>query len=105
MLVTYEFLELSYRGIRDLEGKVEKFRAGHGKEPHRASSALYYRLWVTLNLPIKRVVFDECQRVKNAYGARHKAMRELFHHSVILMFGTIVDNNWPDLAALFLYLP
>lgn len=104
VVVSYEFLESSYRGIRDFPKQVAKYKAEGGKAPKRPHSALFSELWKRINMPIKRLVLDEAQRVKNANGARHTAAAALFYRAVLLMSGTFLDNQWYDVGGLVQFL-
>jgi SNF2 family DNA or RNA helicase len=92
VVVSYEFLEHSYRNIRDLPEVTAKFRAGKGQKPKRPPTALFSDCYSLLNENMKRIIFDECQRVKNPRGARHEAAKRLRAHSRILLSETFLDN-------------
>jgi len=104
VVVSYEFLESSYRGMRDFPKKVAEYKAKGGKAPRRPQSALFSDLWRKVRMPIKRLVLDEAQRVKNVKGARHIAAAALFYEAVLLLSGTFLDNQWYDVGGLIQFL-
>lgn len=101
LIVAYEFLERNYRAQEEWVDKLNDYKEGCStKQPKRPTTALVSDFWRALKLPIKRLVLDECHRVKNHTGARHAAMKSLYYHSAILLSGTFLANQWSDVGGL-----
>jgi hypothetical protein len=75
-----------------------------GQKPKRVTTALHSEMWRLLNLPIKCLVLDEVQRVKNHTRRRHAAVQNLFYHLVLLLSRTFLDNKWLDVYRLLSFI-
>lgn len=78
VIASYEYVEFNHRGVRDFPSQVAEYQAGNVNIPKRPTSALFSSIHKILNMPIKRLILDECQRVKNTKGARHIAAKRHF---------------------------
>jgi hypothetical protein len=59
--------------------------------------SLFSGLYTLLNTPIRHVILDEAQMVKNVRGKLHEAVKELPHACIIMLSGTIFHNRWRDI--------
>lgn len=100
VIVSYEFLEHNARPFTEWPENKKMLEADSKKDIHRPVVALHSSYWISLGLPIKRLILDECQKIKNEEGMRHVAVKHLYFHSCILVSGTILDNTSLDCAAL-----
>lgn len=48
-------------------------------------------------MPIKRLIIDEAQNVNKRDGVRHRAIKALYAHSIVLPSGTLAHNKWYNL--------
>lgn len=94
IICSYEFVERSYSA--KMTHKSNEKTPEHAMGRNKA--ALHSDFWMCL--PIKLLVLDECQKIKNPNGKRHATVKALFTSSVLLMSGTFIANRWEDLGAL-----
>lgn len=95
--------------MRSLSAEIDAFiyyNDEHGtlKQPTRPNAVLHSSFWKELNLPIKRLVLDEAHLVNKRYGVRHKALKNLFYLSAIVISGTPAHNVWQNFSGLIDFL-
>lgn len=103
VVCSYEFVETSGRGMRDLPGSLNHYHNSISdtlRVSVRSTFALHSAFWRDLYLPFKRLIVDECQAVKKRDGVRHQALKILFVQGTILLSGTLTQNNWHNLSEL-----
>jgi SNF2 family DNA or RNA helicase len=71
----------------------------------RHVNALFSQVHRELGLPIKHLILDEAQYVKNPIGRTHKAIKALYYARVFLLSGTLLCNKWYDIFGLIDFLP
>jgi SNF2 family DNA or RNA helicase len=71
----------------------------------RHVNALFSPVHRELGLPIKHLILDEAQHVKNPTGRTHKAIKALYYARVFLLSGTFLPNKWYDIFGLIDFLP
>lgn len=59
---------------------------------------MHSNFWSLLNVPIKRLVLDECQVVNKRNGIRHWALKQLLYDAVIILSGTPAYNRWHNFS-------
>jgi SNF2 family DNA or RNA helicase len=103
VIVSYEFLESNLRSMEKYRKQSEN-EDHDGHVPRRPTSALQTNLWRILKLPIKRLILDESQRIKNYQGRKHLAALNLSYSACIMLSGTFLDNKWTDVYGLLPFL-
>jgi hypothetical protein len=116
VICTYQFLQNRHRAFEQTkhffeyaEEKWLKFAMKHFKKPkqikNRTTSGLYSDIYKVLNLPIRHVILDEAQYVKNHEGLTHKAIKSLYYDRIFMLTGTFLHNRWHDIFGLLDLLP
>lgn len=103
VVCSYDQVEASGRARRALLDELDAYnndQTGTIKKPTRPDAVLHSSFWREMNLPIKRLVLDEAQLVNKRHGVRHRALKDLFYHSVLLLSGTPAHNKWHNFSGL-----
>lgn len=109
MICTYQFIQKRYselqkycEAFKNLEPhtveaakKPTKFAAGE-KWMHRFSTALHTDLYRDVGRPIKLIMLDEVQLIKNEHRATAKALHAIDAVYRLPISGTILVNRWLD---------
>jgi Helicase conserved C-terminal domain len=87
-----------YNRQLDFEKKLVLFRKGQGPRPPRPIGGLFSQFWKVTNLPLKRLILDECQAYKKAHGKRFQSVQALYRRATVSLSGTVMNNRWFDVA-------
>lgn len=104
VVASYEFAERSYKEISTYYDNIQEYvnKRDSGcisKMPKRPTTALFSHMWRQLDMPWKRVVLDEAQKINKRNGRRHMAIKDgLFAKAFIMMSGTLPHNRWDDMS-------
>jgi len=80
------------------EKEFERYRNNQqGPPPNRPTSALHSEFWKYTNLPWKRVVLDEVQKVNKHESVRHQAIKSLHARAFVGLSGTLPHNKWHNI--------
>lgn len=66
----------------------------------KRTAALHSGIYAHNELPIKRVIVDEGQRINKFESKRRAAVKALFCRAYIVLSGTLAHNKWHDIGAL-----
>ncbi|KAB8275665.1 P-loop containing nucleoside triphosphate hydrolase protein [Aspergillus minisclerotigenes] len=99
VIVSYNFLAASYRIKCAYSEQFERYKRCEGPPPVRTICALFSAAWDLVALPIRRLVLDECHRIKNDDATWYKAAKAIYCNAVVMLSGTILSNRWHDIAS------
>lgn len=99
IIVSYNFLAKNYQDLKGFPEDFKKYRRCMGPRPNRPVSALLTHFWRDLKLPFKRVILDDCHRIKNENGDWFLAAKALYRRATVMLSGTILSKNWQDIFA------
>ena len=71
----------------------------------RHVNALFSQVHRELGIPIRHLILDEAQYVKNPITHTHKAIKALYYARVFLLSSTFLGNKWYDIFGLIDFLP
>ena len=71
----------------------------------RHVNALFSQVHRELGIPIRHLILDEAQYVKNPITHTHKAIKALYYARVFLLSSTFLGNKWYDIFELIDFLP
>jgi SNF2 family DNA or RNA helicase len=108
VICSYHFVLAQYRRLKQFNMFVEavemngkdaaKKQAKLNRWPtERPTLSLFSDLYTLLNRPIRHLILDEVQVVKNIRGKLHEAVKQLPYASIIMLSGTIFHNRWQDI--------
>jgi SNF2 family DNA or RNA helicase len=100
VIVSYHFLSKQYRAMRKFEERLQKYReTGAGSVPKRPIGGVASNFWELFDLPVKRLILDECHIIKNE-GTFYEAVKAVHRRATIMLSGTVMSNRWVDVANL-----
>ncbi|KAH8422322.1 uncharacterized protein LDX57_000079 [Aspergillus melleus] len=99
VIVSYNFLGASHRANLNFAEMFSRYVRCERPRPSRPICALTSDVWKLVNLPFKRVILDECQKVKNEKGVWYNAVKSLHHNGIVMLSGTVLANRWHDIGA------
>ncbi|KAI4106552.1 MAG: hypothetical protein LQ339_003012 [Xanthoria mediterranea] len=112
LLGQYDFVICSYQFLQTQFSKMKKFDtecklAGkHGLDQaektlkHKIrmpTSPLFSEIYRKLGMPIRHLILDQVQFVKNADTVTHKAIKALHYSRIGMLSGTLFSNRWTDI--------
>lgn len=113
VLCTYQFVQSRWRAYKQnwkFFGVVEKLGLEKtlellkgNEQPNiarRHINSLFSPVYRQLRLPIRHLVLDEAQYVKNPESSTNEGIRNLYYESVLMLTGTFVPNRWYDIYGL-----
>jgi SNF2 family DNA or RNA helicase len=71
---------------------------GSGPQPARPIGCIYSEFWKYTRQPVKRLVIDECDKIKKPEGSFFIALDAIDRRATILLSGTILSNKWYDIS-------
>ncbi|KAH8692962.1 P-loop containing nucleoside triphosphate hydrolase protein [Talaromyces proteolyticus] len=98
IICSYHFLSNAHRRLTEFDERLALYKRGAGPLPPRPVGGLLGKFWKLLDLPVKRMVLDECQTIKREEGRFFQAVRSVYRRGTILLSGTILSNRWFDVA-------
>jgi SNF2 family DNA or RNA helicase len=90
-------------GLEEALRRISKHEQPDLKRRH--VNALFSTVHRELGIPIRHLILDEAQYVKNPTGRTHKAIKALYYARVFLLSGTFLPNKWYDIFGLIDFLP
>ena len=75
------------------------------KYQKRQNSSLFSYTYKAQGLPIRHLVLDECQAIKNEQSLTHKAIKSLHYSTLAALSGNFIANKWYDLFSLVSVMP
>lgn len=76
-----------------------KYQLSLGPAPRQPITALLTEFWRYHNLPIKRLILDECHQFKNDNSPWRLAAKSLFRRATVMLSSKILNYAWHDIAA------
>ncbi|CRG84781.1 hypothetical protein PISL3812_01979 [Talaromyces islandicus] len=104
VIVSYHFLANIHRSIEKFGPRLENFCLGSGAPPTRPTGSLLSTFWSLVDLPVKRLILDECHVVKKKDGSFFKAARAVPRRATVMFSGTVLNNRWCDVGNLVTWL-
>ncbi|OBT86746.1 hypothetical protein VE02_06279 [Pseudogymnoascus sp. 03VT05] len=103
IVASYEFAERGFKDIsvyyKRMQEHLNKRESGNTSTiPKRPTTASFSNICRELELPFKRVVLDEVQKVNKRHGRRHVAIKNLHAKGFIMLSGTLPHNKWDDMS-------
>lgn len=99
IIVSYNFLNTNYQEKMAYLENFNKHQASLGPPPRRPITALFTEFWRSHNLPIKRLILDECHRFRDDNSPWRLVAKCLFRRATVMLSSKLLNYAWHDIAA------